>query len=371
MKTGILTFHHAHNYGAVLQAYALKKKLTRMGHEAHIVNYRNPSIEQKYQRQLNADIRAGDFLHPGMLKYKFQFMRDRKAMQGAWNAQWDRFEAFISRYLEEGPPLHGAEEIAKEPYDALIAGSDQIWTSRITGGLDRAYLLDFEFSGRKISYAASIAKGEIPAREKKAFRNCLPKFDFLSVREQSLAESIRQNYGLPVTDVLDPTLLLEAEDYLPLLSESCAVCGDDLFAYYVTEDIEMDRCVSLLSEKKKLRRTGLHYYMKKGLDTETEFADYGPNEFLSAIRNAGTVVTNSFHGTVFSILFQKDFYSICKDNARILNLLKALGLEDRAARDADGIDLSRTARYGDASQRLKAYRAKSEAFLERALDREY
>lgn len=368
MNVGILTFHNAHNYGAALQAYALKRKLTAMGHEAHIVNYRNAKVERNYQKQLKANLSFCDLLHPSILKYKVGFMRNIKTIQNPWDTQWNRFEEFINTYLVEGSCLDSTKEIAKKAYDALIVGSDQVWSSQITGGLDPAYLLDFDYSGRKISYAASISGGKIPLKEKEVFSRALRGFDYLSVRERTLADSIRQNYGLQVFDVLDPTLLLEAQNYEPLFKSYGTDLKDYLFAYYVVEDSEMDRCAAFLSKKKNIKRIGLHYYMKKEFDREQEFADFGPIEFLNAIRNAKMVVTNSFHGTVFSILFQKEFYSVCRDNARIWNLLDALGLNDREVEGMNDIDLSRTIDYGVVQKKLKKYRKESEAYLCRALE---
>ena len=367
MKVGILTFHNAHNYGAVLQAYALKEKIAAMGHEASLIDYRNPCIERNYQKKLTAKIRLFDLIHPGTLVKKIKFLAHRKTMQDAWAVQWERFEEFIHAHLAVGPGIASVKELLEEPYDALIVGSDQIWTSQLTGGLDPVYLLDFDYDGRKISYAAIINVGEIPQKEKELFLRPLKEFDFLSVRERSLSDSIYAQYHLQASVALDPTLLLEAYEYEPLLRQAPKMRGRYLFAYFVVEDPAMDASVRYVSERMGIARVELHYYKKKGFDPNTQFADFGPAEFLNAVANAEFVLTNSFHGTVFSVLFQKEFYSISKGNARIDNLLRALGLKRRGIEGPGQMDFSDQINFAKVQERLKEYRKESELFLCRAL----
>ena len=191
MKIGILTFHNAHNYGAVMQAYALRTKLREMGQDAVILNYRNQTIENSYLP-----------------------WRECRYEQADWSVQWDKFNAFIEGVLLEGHTSEiKFENLKRLAIDCFICGSDQIWNSWLTGGLDGAYFLDFETNAKKISYAASKYTFEITDTEKKYFSDSLADFSAVSVREAGLAESLLKNCQINARTVLDPVLLLDANDY--------------------------------------------------------------------------------------------------------------------------------------------------------------
>lgn len=177
MKIGILTFHNAHNYGAVMQAYALRSVLRRSGHEAAILNYRNQAIDAHYPKQLPFD--------------RTEFSARR---QTDWNKQYRKFSRFIDHVLlEDQTAALGIEDLERLKMDCFICGSDQIWEPWLTNGLDRVYFLDFNTKARKISYGASKAAPVFSNLEKEYFREKLLQFEAVSVREESLATALKRD----------------------------------------------------------------------------------------------------------------------------------------------------------------------------------
>jgi hypothetical protein len=367
MKVGILTFHNAHNYGAVLQAYALKKKISELGHNVEIVNYRNENIDKRYEKKLRAGISLKDFKHPRQLINKISYKKNIPYMQPAWEKQCEKFTSFINMQLLNSKSHITIDDLKKSNYDVLIVGSDQVWSSWITDGLDPVYLLDFKFNGRKISYAASLMGGSIDDSEKDYFIKCLQDFDYISVREDSLRKSVIETCKCDAVTVLDPTLLINSESYEEIESKELLFNERFIFAYFVSENVELMRCAEKLAKESGFKLLELHYYMQKKYDDHNQIADIGPAEFLWYIKNSEYVITNSFHGTVFSILYKKNFYSVYEKNARINNLLEALKLEDRHAVNSNEIDFNRVINFENVDRYLNNFRESSIGFLKKYL----
>ena len=342
-KIGILTFHNAHNYGAVLQAYALKTKLNRMGYKAKILNYQNPYIARLYRKGIHIDFWKRDIL-PSRWGKVFHEVGENLYGLKEWKNQWTSFEKFIGEKLLDGQEKKlTLNDLAKERCDVYILGSDQIWARELTHGFDPAYFGQFAPGCKKISYAASVPNGSIPEAEQAYFEQALKSLAHISVREEKLARVVEKLTGKEVTTVVDPTLLLERADYEDLLYEEPLVKEKYIFAYFVVEDELLGKCAEMIF-------------------------DAGPREFLTYIRDAEMIFTNSFHGTVFSILFQKKFYSVYKENGRISNLLAFLNLEERhitaedAMNYADGID------YTHVGDKLCNYRRQSVEYLKKGIE---
>lgn len=367
MKIGILTFHNAHNYGAVLQAYALKTLIRKKGFQVDIINYCNQTIEEKYQKKLQCKFEMIDIIHPGRIFYKLCYKRRIKYMQPQWTNQYEKFEKFISTYLINMPKVK-AENIGKMQYDMLIVGSDQIWSEELTGGIDKVYILDFPFEGRRISYAASNANGKVP-RNDEGFIEAIKRFEFISTRESMLAQNIRSKADIRVEEVLDPTLLLDKEDYSTLERENglSFITKNYIFVYYVKEDKKLAECAKAIANNTEMEIIELHYYWHKEYDSKFQFADFGPENFLATIANAKFVITNSFHGTVFSILYRKNFYAVTQKNIRIQNLLVNLGLMNRCIYSVEEVDINEVISYNDIIKKLEKYRENSFRFIENAI----
>lgn len=368
MKIGILTFHNAHNYGAVLQAYALKKVLQKMGNEVDIVNYENKVLREKYARNLKVNFKLSDIRHPRGLKYKLKFNKKISIYKEAWERQHGKFRNFIDTYLLDGhSETYDMEQLEKLEYDAFIVGSDQVWTSMLTGGLDDVYLLNFKTKAKKISYAASIYGGQIPEKECSIFKKCLKDFDAISVREETLQRSLKEQCGCSAVTVLDPTLLLDAKEYEEICQPLSAYCKEEyVFAYFVAEKSELYEIAATLSKKNGCKLIELHYYDDQP-GNKNYLADVGPEEFLMYIKNAKYVITNSFHGTVFSILYHKQFYSVYQSDTRMDGLLKYLNLQKCHITNLCPENLMDNIDYRDVDERLKELRRESLEYLRRVL----
>ena len=329
MRTGLLTFHHAHHYGAQLQAFALMKKIEGMGTECEIINYVRPDTTEG-NRLFKSGLSARALLSNVNTLFNYSHLKKRYA----------RFESFINDDMRlSGKFYHSYEELLKDApeYDAYVCGSDQIWNPLIfkENTFDPAFFADFAKGGRRIAYAPSFGITEIPEDKREDLKGYLEHFDCLSVREKQGEKIIRDVAGRDSVTVLDPTLLLTGEEWgglsaEPIFKEPYILC------YFISDPGGYSGYVKALSEKYRLPVVSLCGARRVVPQTRHIVLDAGPREFLGLFRNASMVCTNSFHGTVFSITFKKDFYSFATAlntektvNSRLYNILEKLGLIDR------------------------------------------
>ena len=233
------------------------------------------------------------------------------------------FQAFLRRRLG----VHGAgkRRLDTVQCDAVICGSDQIWTKQ-----DPPYYAAFETTARRIAYAPSIGNETFPPEMHPTICEWIKKFDFLSAREAYLAEYLHAIFGVPVPPVtLDPTLLLTSEDYRELMP-SKASDQPFVFVYAVLNDDHMVALAEELAGRMNCRLIVLREMLRTDVRQKQD-AEASPEKFLWYIRHAACVLTNSFHGTVFSLLFHTPFYGVYPEggNTRIENLLEIAGLPER------------------------------------------
>ncbi len=343
MRVGVLTFHNAHNYGAVLQAYALKKVITRMGYKIQIINYCNKAIESQYPMILDT-------------------VDNQK--QNDWIVKYRRFNEFINKYLLEGnTDIVDHLGLNETDFDCYIVGSDQVWEPTLTGGLDSTYLLDWCINKLKISYAASKSEYRMDEETVKKFISKLKEFDYVSVREHSLSNWL-EKCGIKNDVVLDPTLLLDDTEY-DLITVDKVYGKPYVFVYYVNEDNGISKFAETIAKEKDLDIVEIHYYrvQKDGI---VQFSDSGPLEMLSLIKNADYIVTNSFHGVALSITYKKNFYAYYERDSRKDNLLKELEIEDRHVWNNFSVNYS-DVEYKKVETLLEEKRKKSIDFLKNAL----
>ena len=345
MKVGIVTLPLHTNYGGILQAWALQTAIERMGHaSSHVFRH---------------------LLGPLILY---------KDMSDAEIAAFQRHTArFVDRYIRcDETPLG---EIAPDRYDALVVGSDQIWRNRYTDffhiGLRNAFLAFADgWNVRRVAYAPSfgIDAWEAAETEIPACSALLRKFDAVSCREASGVKICREVLGVDAKLVPDPTLLLERADYAALVDagETTAPSGD-LMAYVLDRDPEKRRLVEAVAAKSGLTPI----YMNDHPDGSGLRVQPPVEQWLRNVRDARAVVTDSFHATVFSIVFRKPFVvtgNPTRGLARIGSLLAALGLEDHLALSADDFEPSRDYSVSDAAYvRLAKLRREGLDFLGEAL----
>lgn len=336
MKVGILTFHDAHNYGAVLQAYALKKYIKTLGYDVKIINYHHKTIPDGFPRE-------------------------------GHEVRWEKFNKFIKELTDNEQTVYTCEEdLEKLDMDFWICGSDQIWNTEITRGFNKGFFLDFETKGKKISYAVSMGIPELPKEQEEDFKNSINKLDHISVREETLKQYAEKFTDKKVIKTLDPTLLLENKDYDDLILEN--KYGDYVLIYALGPDERLTKIAKKIADEKKVKIIELN---DKKIDNYfcDQVSDAGPEEFLTLIKNAKAIVTNSFHGTIFSIIFGKEFYTITRlnRNSRMENILDIVGMRDRLIDKIEELDNVKEQNYEKAYENLEKEKKKSQEFLKIAL----
>lgn len=347
-KIAILTFSHAFNYGAVLQAYALKKTIHTLGFEASVVDYRSRFYpDTKWWRQI-----------------LFLCKRTIKSLLG-YPFYPLFFYKFMQQYLQDTPALQRKQlSELNNQFDLFITGSDQIWNFTITRK-DTAFLLDFVTNPqKKISYAASFGFSYVEEKDKPIFAQLLPQFKHISVREQAGANIIKELTGTDVPVVLDPTLLLTKEQWQ---SFATPVPQKNYVLLYLMH--ENDKILSFaknLAREKGLPLRCISFGKIKGISC------FGcpPEEFVASFQNAAYVVTNSFHGLAFSINLNKTFFvdllpPSWPANSRLEQLLKTTGLENRLLDNLT--DIEAPIDWVSVENRLQAAREKSIKFLQSVL----
>ena len=330
-KVGILNFHFANNYGAVLVPFAMKKVIEKMGYRTEIINY----VAQKFSRQPAFIKFRGKYLSP--ISREFSTIEELKKHHDSWNR--------------------------------VVVGSDQVWRMFQTD----IYMLGWAFGKCSlISYAASYGhdmyEGSIP---KSDACTLLHRFDAISVREKSGVDICHNDFDIDAVQVLDPTLLLNSDDYTNIieaekinLPSAPYVCGVFLSA----------QSASYLSNPNVLLDIRSKYKLINPIkDEHNQFRPVG--EWLALIKNAKYVITDSFHGAVFSIIFNKQFIAIMHDgfngNARIPSLLNSLGIDqDRVYYSIKDVTVSsflQKINYIDVNNKLHKLRARSILFLQESL----
>jgi hypothetical protein len=329
MKTGLITFHHAHHYGAQLQAYALMRAIAGMGADCEIINYVRPDTTEG-NRLFKRGLSPRALLSNANTIVNYTQLKKR----------YERFESFIYGDMRLSKKFYGSygELLRDAPaYDVYVCGSDQIWNPLIfkENTYDPAFFADFAGGGRRVAYAPSFGIAEIPADKREDLRRYLERFDCLSVREKQGEEIIRDVAGRDSVTVLDPTLLLTGDEWGGL-SAAPAFKEPYLLCYFISDPGKYAGYVKALSDKHRLPVVSLCGARRVVPQTRHAVLDAGPREFLGLFRDASAVCTDSFHGTVFSITFKKDFYSFASTlspektvNSRLYNILEKLGLTDR------------------------------------------
>lgn len=370
MKAGLITFHYAHHYGAQLQAYALNHTIEKLGIPCEIIDYVR-------QDTLSGSSLIKSGFSPRVLLSNAHTLLHYKRFK----RRSDRFLDFYRNRLKLGSRrYHTASELAANPpsYDVLVCGSDQVWNPMIFSekDFDPSFFMHFSGDTRRIAYAPSFGISSIPEDKKETLKAYVEGFDALSVREAQGADILRELIARPVPVVLDPTLLLNEADW----SELCAPSPMDrpyILSYFITDPTPFFPVLEQIQAKLGLPVVCLCGARKKVPGTIRLVYDAGPQEFLSLFKHADFVLTNSFHGTVFSVQFRRPFYSFQKNKAssanpaevgsRLSNILTQLGLEDRLLgadsllQALDAIDFSQV------TEKLNAKREESLNFLKEAL----
>lgn len=321
MKVGILTYHDTKNFGSWLQAYALQKKCSDLGYDIEIIDYQCPEIvkrerPQPYPRSINPKEWLRDFL------YVRPFRKTVRGMKSYTQKYFKMSKQYTPMTIQETNQL----------YDTFLVGSDIVWGTHINGK-DWNYFLAFADDEKaKHSYASSVGEMWKPD-EFEEVTHWLKRFDSIAVREQQSADWIKQVTSREASVVCDPTMLLSAEEWKEMISPR-RIREKYILVYF------MDSEGKIIEDAKKLgSRLGLPVYYA-GLTNKMRgvhsYIISNPGDFLSVIANAEVVMCGSYHGTLFSLYFNKPFYYYYKHSASRLQFLSDIfHLESRFGPEAD------------------------------------
>lgn len=373
MKTGLVTFYHIHHYGAALQAAATERAVETLGHECEIIDYFVNQDNALFRRPTGLGSAAAD-AHTAL---HYQALKTR----------YERFEQFSRDHLRISAHRYlSAAELrqAQLPYDAILSGSDQIWNPKIfpNGHFDPVFFGAFS-DRRKIAYAPSFGIPKVPEDMEQELRSYLGAFSHLSVRERQGQAIVTEVTGQTVPVVLDPTLLLTAEQWSAAASRHMVAQGGRqaltpqgyILCYCINRPGALAPYIQEFA-----RRSGLPVVQLCGIRQKVHpkarcILDAGPAEFLELFENAAFVFTNSFHGTVFSTQFRIPFFTAVSpaeladpESSRTFSLLSRLGLSDRIVGQGSTDTLETPVDWDAVEPRLLAARAASLEYLRAALE---
>lgn len=333
MKVGIMTVTHSLNYGAVLQAYALWKFVSDLGIDAELINLYLPSHKDYVKSNKYVPYRQTVSLSAAVKNGLRPIIHAIFGPAGYSKIAAKRFKDFTIGNIKFGRIYYGPDEIFADPpaYDLYIAGSDQIWNPSQPYSL-APYFLSFVLNGgKKISYAASIGILNLTEKEKEDFKRWLQTFDTISVRESSALALLKGLVpGKQIFRMPDPTFLIDRDEWSKVLKEP-NIKQPYVLLYTLGWQKDLIRYCKNISLKLNMPLVVLSLLQKKHGRYIIE-RTAGPQEFLGYIKNADLVITDSFHGTVFSlILGVKNFYSyVAKSNqrgSRLFELLEQFDLQ--------------------------------------------
>ena len=344
---GVITFHNYDNYGAILQSYALQKRLRQLGTDAEIIDYNcsyisNPFSIETLKKKGFFNYMYGVIGHICYIPRSFRCNRFRKHL----------------RYSE--PMTSANRDAMGEKYDAYIAGSDQVWDYKLTD-FDQTYFLDFVKPGhKKYSYAASIGENLPPEALCGAYKDLLEGFDRIIVREPYGADVVEELIGRRPEVACDPTLLLSGEEWAKV-SVRPRTKKKYILVYQLGISTKLVEFVRQLQKETGLKVIYITFPLVGLIQCSLKLT-IGPREWIGLFKNAEYVVSDSFHGAVFAILFNKKFFVMTKGhhrNRRVEELLQLTGLEHRAVEEACDQHLTEEIDFTFANRQIQEYRRSS------------
>lgn len=375
-KVAIVNRTNLKNYGSVLQVYALCEVVKNLGYDVEVI-WESGNLSKNYDFRLNKVVSTGFKLitHPKLLKSTFSNIR--YVQQRIISEQTiQMFDSFVNSHIKR--TFYSAKMMNKHKvgkmFDKFICGSDQIWCTT-TLYVDPLMYLRFVPKEKRIAYAPSLGRDYIPNYNKREMRKYIMDIPNISVREYVGQKLIQKLTGRDVSVVLDPTLLISQEEWNRVKrvdenKEGYIVC------YFLNTPMEETQQKMLRFVKKNRKKVIALNSRLEHMEDELVvlYPDCGPQEFIGYISNAEYVLTDSYHGMLFSIIYHRQFWSIAREygefdqSSRQLSILQMLGLEDRYCRAQDSI-IEDNIDYAVIQKRLDDEREKSLSYLRRALER--
>lgn len=287
MKVGIITWHYYPNYGSSLQAYALQEGIKLLGNNVMVINYRNPKIVREISYKDHLRVLFSKTIGKIIPRFRYAHLN------------------YMSKYLQQTRPVYderGVKELSRS-FDAVVFGSDQIWAPNVYNPI---YQGKYSQNCKKVSYAASIGLPEIPQELVENYIENLSSFSHIGVREEEGQKVLKNQCGIDSKVVLDPTLLLSVDRYNAMERKVSNMKEPFVFCYFLNANNQYRQSVEAYAKKQGLRIVG---DSARGKDEEwmTIIKDISACEFLWLIHHSNCVFTDSYHGTIFSLLYHKSF----------------------------------------------------------------
>ena len=376
---GLVTCYFHHNYGSMLQAYATEMIMQQMGLPFQTIACKAP-INYMKENKLLYIIKKLLIADWKMRLGKMKIEREKKnnpVFAKNWAVRNKAFDDFANTFFHVSPYCKNREELTKmaENYSAFLVGSDQLWrTDSVEHGY---YTLEWVPDDiRKIAYSTSIGVKEVPWFQVAKNKRFMNRFDHIALREQSACDLVYKLTGRKVQVVLDPTLLFTGKQWMNIQQEEPLTDGKYIFCYLLGNNPEQREFIKQVKAKTGYKIVALQH-LDEYIPSDEGFADeapyVGPREFLNYIRNAEYIFTDSFHCSVFSILYKKNFFTFSRfaegakqsTNTRIDNLLHITGLEDRRMTSDKTIDdiLNFRGNFNGVEDKLNVLRKSSMEYL--------
>ena len=356
VKTGIITFHFVNNFGGALQAYALRRFVAgRFGAEAELIDYRHWFIRLTDAARMLPLTPNPRFYGPWLRSFGKKRGRRRRF------AEFMRREGHLSRPANSEAAL---EKLAGD-YRLLICGSDQLWNPMLTCGLAKPYFLRFAGEGeRRVSYAVSV--GQVKEKDREKMLGYVRDLDAVSIREP--VDWLEKQ--AKIERHIDPTLLLEREEWDDIAVDP-GIKGDYILTYFMQMNDSAYRAVADIKARTGCRVVDISRYGYRPDCVDECLVDLGPAEFVGLFRGAKRVCTNSFHGLVFSLIFNKpvDYVQMHRFGGRVEYLCELLQIRRSEAMDGAYYRMDYDPVRKD--EILRGERERSRAYLEREIQRAY
>ena len=379
-KVGLAVCYDTKNFGSQLQVLATIKKVEDLGHETEIIQYKKKLtpifVLQTIPRLFNVSFVKAK-LHSIYIRKQIEKHQDIAKSVSVRNG---RFNQFVEKHFTNlSKPYKGWENLVRESakkYDVFLCGSDQLWLQNNLGS--HFYTLEFATDDKpKIAYATSFGVSQIPERQKKATAKYLNRFQHLSTRELAGQKIIQELTGKKASVVCDPTLLFDANSWKRIIPDRRVIDEPYVFCYFLGTNEEHRKAANELKKKTGLKLVTCPF-LDNFVERDQQFGDIqmfdmDAADFVNLIRHAEYILTDSFHGSVFSILHHKKFMTFNRftagtnsRNSRIDSLCTLLGLSERRF-NGNVMDVKNDVDYVGVEERLSKLRVDSIKYLENAL----
>lgn len=382
-KVGIVSCYFKHNYGSMLQAYATQQILDNMGIENETINIdENVDFANGKKKYYMTQITNFTFIKSklGMIKLKFD-KKLKKDLGNNISIRDKKYKEFEQKFRLTAPYKTYAELTKKcKDYSSVLVGSDQLWLP-VNVVADYYTLNWVPDNVNKISLATSFGVSTVPDKYKECYKKFLNRIDNLSVRESAGVKLVSELSNKEATLVCDPTLLLTKQEWMEIQQEERIIKDKYILCYFLGNNIEHRKFAERLKEKTGYKIVSLNHadeYVKYSDIFADEIPyDIGPAEWINLIRNAEYVCTDSFHGTVFSLINNTKFFTFerysnknskVSTNSRIYSLLEIVNLKERILSGTENVEdvLKYNIDFDKVNTKLADFRNESKAFLEKA-----